>query len=47
MNEEQLKIMKDYANILLRIYINRTAGDHTFVGVLANFVSDYEKVRDK
>lgn len=34
------ELIKDYADHLKKVYDDRTAGDHTFAGVLADFAGD-------
>lgn len=39
------RIIEKYSDILQEIYDKKTAGDHTFVGVLARMLWDLEKQR--
>jgi len=39
------RLIKLHAERLQRVYDERTAGDHTFTGALANFLIDVERAR--
>lgn len=39
------ELIAEYAEKLERIYNERTAGDHTFTGVLAMFLSEVDNTR--
>jgi hypothetical protein len=40
-------VIEGYAINLRQIYDGRTAGDYTFVGVLASFLMHIDAIRDK
>lgn len=42
MNKNEL--LRKYADELQAIYDNQTAGDHTFIGVLAAFAMEWDNV---
>lgn len=39
------RLIKLHAERLQRVYDERTAGDHTFIGAFANFLVDIERAR--
>lgn len=39
-------LIADYANRLQSVYNDRTAGAHTFTGILATFLLDVDKARE-